>query len=200
MNKVQILKAIDGKVSTAKFASLKAKQLPFITTFYKDLLIGEIASLGLPNEITASFSIARLEAIAKQFDVVKKEIVLESNKVSKASKRQNAVINAVVGLTFPCEIATYKDAVIANYANAYFNLNGASPQSYSAVKFLYVEGLITVIDGVDEKTVFADLVKNGNFAGANAYSTSHKLGTHLNDVFDFTLTKVGKTITMAKKA
>ena len=73
------------------------------------------------------------------------------------------------------------------------------PKNLASVETLFNAGLISLIDGVDEKTVLDQLKKNGYFAGANSYSTTHKNSTTNNDIFSFVLAKDGAKLTFTAK-
>ena len=205
MNKVQILKAIDGKVSTAKFASLKAKQLPYLVEFYQGLLIDLLPiDLGIPNVVAKTLSIERLSVLINDFQIVEKEILTDEITLNKGGKRQKAMRDLVAhhGVDlFPIDVKALKDIMHGFYAFAYFDLNGIQPLNKKGVMSLYKSGMITITNGVDENTVFAQLKKNSEFAVSNAYSTSHKLGTHkAPHLFPFVLTCTNKVVSIEMKS
>ena len=135
-------------------------------------------------------------------DKITEKIYDKTNVKESVGLRQRAVINAVVDINeskvdnvcFPVDIKTFKNIVCGYYASKYFILNDRKPSDLASVITLYDEGLIFIKDEVDEKTVFDELKKNGYYAAANSYSKTHKYSTFNNDVFSFTLSKIGEKL------
>ena len=150
------------------------------------------------------------EPLEKLLDIEKKiEKTHEKEFIGNSlGLRQSAVINAVKDINdckigkvcFPIDIKTFKNIVCGYYASKYFILNDLKPQNLASVVTLFNGGLISLIDGVDEKTVFDQLKKNGHFAAANSYSKTHKNSTFNNDVFSFTLSKEVDKLTFNDKS
>ena len=208
MNKLQVITKIESLnvLTPNKLATLKGKQVKEIVAFYHATLCNLIKPLGLPDNVSATLSIQRLETLAdnyKQTDKAHKTTF----KAGALGLRQTAVINAVNdinngnidGVTFPIDIKEFKNIVCGYYASKYFVLNEMLPQNLASVETLFNAGLISLIDGVDEKTVLDQLKKNGYFAGANSYSTTHKNSTTNNDIFTFVLAKDGAKLTFTAK-
>ena len=192
LTKNQVVTQIEtlNVLSINQLNDVKKDTLKNVVAFYNTLLIDLIKPLGMPTAVVDSLSIDKLEKLAQNFIKSVKTAKIE-NKNRKASGRQIAVIDAVNSgvISFPIDAKEFKNIVCGFYAKQYFNMNDTNPTNYQAVETLANAEIITTLDGVDVKTALTELLKNGNFAGANSYSPKHRLSTFNSDVFPFTLTR-----------
>ena len=192
LTKNQVVTQIEtlNVLSINQLNDVKKDTLKNVVAFYNTLLIDLIKPLGMPSAVVDSLSIDKLEKLAQNFISSVKTAKIE-NKNRKASGRQIAVIDAVNSgvISFPIDAKDFKNIVCGFYAKQYFNMNDTNPTNFQAVETLANAEIITTLDGVDVKTALTELLKNGNFAGANSYSPKHRLSTFNSDVFPFTLTR-----------
>lgn len=169
MKKQEILNVLKSELSKKQYDAIAKKNLSDVVKKYHAILVSKLApELGLDESVLNSFSVDRLNELAETLTTEKTEVAKDVTYSRGPGKRQAAVLTAATWLSFPVDRKVYLNAVRAAYAPNYFDMNGAVPKNFAAVKTLAKSGLITPLNDVNVKDAIKDLKKQGYYSAVNA--------------------------------